>query len=214
MHTVDGIPFDTRRHVLGLAPGLTEPVTVGEHHRPHRGGDEQRRGRLQQHDIAGEQQRGHSLRVAALGGVGLLQPGRAAHEDRLPGGEHQQARQPEHREDTGHSLPPQGLRHGVAAVDADQHHDEQEQHQDGARVDDDLHHEQERRILRGVEDREPDHHPGHADGRVRRLAGHDDADREQHHDRGAHHEGDELTRQRGQGDHFTAPCSGAVRVSG
>ena len=214
MHTTDRIALDAGLHVLSLTPRLAEPVTVGQHHGAHRRGDQQCRGGFQQHHVAREQQGGHALGVAAAGLVGLRQSRRPTDEDRLSDGEHEQTRQAEHRQDACHPLALEGLHHGVAAVDANQHHHEQEQHQNGACVDDDLHHEQERSVLGGVEDREPHHHSSHAEGRVNGFAGDNDADGQQHHDRRTHHEGDELTRQRGKGNHFTAPCLGAVRVSG
>ena len=109
----------------------------------------------------------------------------------------------------------EGLDDRVLRVDADQHDHEQEEHQDGAGVDDDLHHEQERGVLRRVQHGDGDHHAGHGDGRVDRLAREEESEGAEHRERRAHPEG-HLTggNQRDQRDHLAAPEVEAVRVSG
>ena len=86
-------------------------------------------------------------------------------------------------DDGEHPLATDRLDDRVGGIDADQHHDEEEQHQDRAGVDDDLHREQERRVEGGVEEREADHHHGQQERGVDGLADEQDAEGRDHHDR-------------------------------
>jgi hypothetical protein len=158
---------------------------VGQHHRADRRRDQQRAGDLEREHVAGEQDVGEALDVAAA--VGLLETHGAAERDLAERDDEHDAEQQPAGDGQG-ALTPDRLDHGVGGVDADDHHHEEEQHQDRAGVDDDLHGEEERRLEHGVQHREADHHDREQQGGVHRLAHEQHRERGQHHDRGQHHE--------------------------
>ena len=115
--------------------------------------------------------------------------------------DHQDRAEQQATEGGEHALAADRLDDRVGRVHADQHQHEEEQHQDRAGVDDDLHGEEERRVERGVEHREADHHDGQQQRGVHGLAHEQDAERGQHHDR----------REDPEGDHCVPPS--AVRAA-
>ena len=111
----------------------------------------------------------------------------------------------------------EGLLEGIGGVDADEHDDEEEEHQDGTGVDDDLHHEEEWRLLTGILNGQTDHDDGQGQGRVDGLLGEDHDQGCEHHDRGqqperplgSRHHRDEPTQGSGEqgSSHRAAPSS-------
>ena len=181
-----GVVAHPLRGQRGLRRLGREALAVGEHHRADRGGDQQRAGGLEGEDVAGEQDVGELLDVAA--GVGLVEADGGAERDLREAGDEDEAE--DQAEDGGHRpLALDRLHHRVGGVDAHQHQHEQEQHQDRAGVDDDLDREQERRVQDGVQDGEADHHDGQQQRGVHGLADEQDAERGDHHDRGEDPEG-------------------------
>ena len=141
---------------------------VRQHHRAERRGDQQRAVNSNGEDVLAEHQRGKAVRVAV--GVGARRGRRPAPATVWPIAS--TAMMPKTRPTTrgGEPLAADRLAQRLGGVDAHQHQDEQEQHHDRAGVDDDLHREQERRALRGVQDRQADHHDRQAQRRVHGLA--------------------------------------------
>ena len=241
---------------LGLGGGaLVEhragALTVGEGQRPQRGDHEECAGELDGGHVLGEEQQRdagdvgdraagglHGLRVRARVGdrVDRVQADGlgvgGGHDHRA---EHQDQAQRAERGDPALAL--DGLQQGVRGVHADEHEHEEEEHHDRARVDHDLHDAQERRLLRDVDDRQAEHDRHQADRRVGRLAGEDQAEGGDHHERRHHPEQDGLprahraglgegrgqrardpgeTRGNEQGTHFVAPsvAADAARSAG
>ena len=126
-----------------------------EHHRAHGGGDQQRAGGLEGEDVPREQDGGERLQVATV--VGVVEALDGAEAD-LAEAEDQDQAERETGQRRHQSLTLDRLDDRVGGVDAHQHQDEEEQHQDRAHVDDDLYRKEERGLERGVHDGQADHH--------------------------------------------------------
>jgi hypothetical protein len=83
----------------------------------------------------------------------------------------------------GDPLSPDRLGERVGGVDADEHEDEQEEHHHRAGVDEDLDDAEELRLRGEVEHAEVDHDEGHAQRGVDRLAGEEQPEGPQDHER-------------------------------
>ena len=187
---------------LALGRARRGALLVRQNHRAERGGDEQRAGDLEGEQVVGEQQPGDPDDVALL--VDLLEADRGDRavvlDDRARDGPHQQGGEAQADDEGRDALPAQGLHEGVAGVHADEHQDEQEQHEDGAGVDDHLHGGQEGGVLGGVQPGQAEHHAGQEQRGVHRALAQHHHDGRDHGQRGEHPEGDRLAG-RGGGQH-------------
>src|SRR5437764_882939 len=160
--------------------------------------DQQGGGDFEGEDVLGEQQRGDPLDVAvgvrlvqAVGGHFLQAP--------VQGGPDQPG-EADAEHDRGGTLPAQRLDQRVRGVPADQHQDEQEQHDDRAGVHDDLHHADERTGLQDVEDAEREHRQDQEQRGVYGVACPYHPDGAEQRDRREDPERDRLTGTDGTGD--------------
>ena len=156
-----------------------------QHERTERGRDEQRAHDLHREHVVGEDH------VRDPDGVGVLVRDLQAHRLGVHRGAdhaHEDGDQAEPCEPSGPPLTADGLDERVGRPDADEHQHEQEQHHDRAGVDDHLHHAEEHGALRHVDERERDHHDDQAQRGVHGLAGEQQTQRGEHHDRAEHPE--------------------------
>ena len=207
---------------LALADARHEPLAVGEHHRRERGDDEQRRGDLEDPDVAAEDQHRDALHVAALGGVGCVESDRGP-QARPTEPDDEQQPEADPGDDRRKPLVRQRLDERVARVDADHHQDEEEEHHHGAGVDDDLDDAEEDGALQDVEERQGDHDEREPQRAVHGLAAPDHRQGAEHGDDGEDPERDLLrdARRCKEGAHEAASspatsegaCSGTACVT-
>ena len=164
---------------LGLGLARLDALAVGQHHRPHRGGDQQRGGDLEGQQVPGEDQprrcpgRCRRARRWPRPGPTTVVPRQRVGDRRRAAG----PRKPTNASTGQHALALERLDEGVGGVHAHDHEHEDEQHHHRAGVDDDLHHPQEHGVLGDVEDRQVDHRQRDEQGAVHGLAGQDHARR-------------------------------------